>query len=150
MRTINSVRRAARITEAEAYVGPHDLACHAAKGRTKRTEIMFGPAGYAYVYLIYGMYHMLNIVTSREGDPQAVLLRAALPLDNWNVDLSGPGKLARAFGVTLADRGLDMTGGDFYIIKRTRYKPRIIITPRVGIDYSGEWKHAPLRFLDAS
>ena len=150
VRTINSVRCAARIIEAEAYVGAHDLACHAAKGRTKRTEIMFGPAGYAYVYLIYGMYHMLNIVTGQEGDPQAVLLRAALPLDSWNVDLSGPGKLARAFGVTLADRGLDMTAGDFYIIKRTRYKPRIIITPRIGIDYAAEWKHAPLRFLEAS
>ncbi len=149
VRTINSVRRAARLIETEAYVGPHDLACHASKGRTKRTETMFGPAGYAYVYLIYGMYYMLNIVTSHEGDPQAVLLRAALPLDGWKVDISGPGKLARAFGVTLADCGLDMTGEDFYIVKRMHDKPGIIITPRIGVDYAGEWKHAPLRFLDA-
>ncbi len=148
VRTINSVRQAARIIETEAYVGPHDLASHASKGRTKRTETMFGPPGYAYVYLIYGMYHMLNIVTSVEGDPQAVLLRAALPLDNWSVDLSGPGKLARAFGVTLDDCGLDMTAGDFYVIKSLRDKPNIVITPRIGIDYAGEWKHAPLRFLE--
>ncbi len=150
VRTINSVRYAARIIETEAYVGPHDLASHASKGRTKRTETMFGPAGYAYVYLIYGMYYMLNIVASHEDDPQAVLLRGALPLDGWKVDLSGPGKLARAFGVTLADRGMDMTGEDFYIMKRTQHKPRIISTPRIGVDYAGEWKHAPLRFLDAS
>ena len=150
VRTINSVRYAARIIETEAYVGPHDLASHASKGRTKRTETMFGPPGYAYVYLIYGMYYMLNIVTSQEGDPQAALLRGALPLDGWKVDLSGPGKLARAFGVTLGDRGMDMTGEDFYIMKRTGSKPRIISTPRIGVDYAGEWKHAPLRFLDAS
>lgn len=149
VRTIAGVRRAARITETEAYVGIHDLACHASKGRTKRTEIMFGPPGYAYVYLIYGMYQMLNIVTGEEGDPQAVLLRGAAPLHGWKVDLSGPGRLARAFAITPADLGLDMTGDDLYILKDPRNKPRIIITPRIGIDYAGEWKHAPLRFVDS-
>jgi DNA-3-methyladenine glycosylase len=85
---------AARIVETEAYVGPHDLACHASKGRTKRTEIMFGRAGHAYVYLIYGMYPMLNIVSGEPGHPEAVLIRAAEPLsgwpDDWRSNLSGP------------------------------------------------------------
>ena len=148
VRTIAGVRRAARITETEAYVGAHDLACHASKGRTRRTEIMFGPPGYAYVYLIYGMYNMLNIVTGEVGDPQAVLLRGAVALHGWHVDLSGPGRLARAFAITMADRGLDMTGDDLYLIKNHENKPRIITTPRIGIDYAGEWKHAPLRFVD--
>src|SRR5579862_9845037 len=85
----NKIRRA-RIVETEAYVGAHDLACHAAKGRTNRTEVMFGPAGRAYVYLIYGMYDMFNIVAGDVDDPQAVLIRAAEPLDAWTADLSGP------------------------------------------------------------
>src|SRR5881392_616508 len=92
----------ARIVETEAYVGPHDLACHAAKGRTTRTEVMFGPAGHAYVYLIYGMYDMLNIVSGGVGDAQAVLVRAAEPMDGWDADLSGPGKLARGMRITRA------------------------------------------------
>jgi DNA-3-methyladenine glycosylase len=147
VRSINGVQRAGLITETEAYVGTHDLACHASKGRTRRTEIMFGPAGYAYVYLIYGLYYMLNIVTAGEGDAQAVLLRGAEPMDDWNTVLTGPGKLARAFNITLADRGLDLTGHDLYVVKNPQYKLKIITTPRIGIDYAGEWKHAPLRFV---
>ncbi len=147
VRTVNGVRRAALITETEAYVGAHDLACHASKGRTRRTEIMFGPAGYAYVYLIYGMYNMLNIVTAAEGDAQAVLLRSAEPMDDWDADISGPGKLARAFHITLSDRGLDITGDDLYIVKNPHYQMKVTATPRIGIDYAGEWKHAPLRFI---
>src|SRR5438477_4733518 len=73
----------ARIVETEAYVGEHDLACHASKGRTRRTEIMFGRAGHAHIYFIYGMYDMLNIVSGRRGVAQAVLIRAAEPLDGW-------------------------------------------------------------------
>src|SRR5438045_9571784 len=74
-------RRRARIVETEAYVGEHDLACHASKGRTNRTEVMYGDAGHAYVYFIYGMYDMLNIVTCKATVPQAVLIRSADPLD---------------------------------------------------------------------
>src|SRR5262245_18863046 len=76
----------ARIVETEAYVGSHDLACHASKGRMRRTEVMFGPAGHAYVYFIYGMYDMFNIVASHVDDPQAVLIRGAVPLDGWQAD----------------------------------------------------------------
>src|SRR5579864_7225521 len=76
-------KRRARVVEAEAYLGPRDLASHSSKGRTKRTEVMFGPAGRAYVYFIYGMYDMFNIVVGREGKAHAVLVRAAEPLDGW-------------------------------------------------------------------
>src|SRR5690242_2279065 len=88
----DSVRRA-RVVETEAYIGPKDLACHASKGRTARTEVMFGPGGRAYVYFIYGMYTMLNVVAGATGDAQAVLIRAAEPLDGWDADLTGPGRL---------------------------------------------------------
>jgi DNA-3-methyladenine glycosylase len=138
----------ARIVETEAYVGPHDLACHASKGRTRRTEVMFGPAGHAYVYLIYGMYQMLNIVTGKVGDAQAVLIRAAEPLDDWDVDLSGPGKLARALKITRAQNGADMTADELFILDDPTDRPRIAKSKRVGIDYAGEWVHALLRFYD--
>jgi DNA-3-methyladenine glycosylase len=138
----------ARIVEAEAYVGTHDLACHASKGRTRRTEIMFGPAGHAYVYLIYGMYPMFNIVASVEGDAQAVLIRAAETLGNWNADLSGPGKLTRAFGITCSQNGLDLTGRELFLLNDCDYQPEIAVTKRIGVDYAGDWTHALLRFID--
>src|SRR5688500_18059222 len=110
--------RRARIVETEAYIGEHDLACHASKGRTNRTEVMFGEAGHAYVYCIYGMYDMLNIVTGRIGTAQAVLIRAAEPLDDWDADLSGPGKLCRALGITVKkDNGLDLIGDSMYLLR---------------------------------
>lgn len=138
----------ARIVETEAYVGPHDLACHASKGRTKRTEVMFGPPGRAYVYLIYGMYEMFNIVASELNDPQAVLIRAAEPLDGWSADLSGPGKFTRALQITRTHNGLDLTGSRLYLIDDPSDRPQVVATPRIGIDYAQEWKHEPLRFID--
>ena len=142
----------ARIVETEAYVGCHDLACHAAKGRTKRTEVMFGPAGFSYVYLIYGMYPMLNIVCADEGDAQAVLIRAAEPLApaGWDADLSGPGKLCREMKIAMSDNALDLTRGEKLWLERTEEQPpRIEKSRRIGIDYAGEWKDALLRFYDA-
>jgi len=138
----------ARIVETEAYVGAHDLACHASKGRTRRTEVMFGPGGFAYVYFIYGMYDMLNFVTGKSGDPQAVLIRSAFPLDGWQADLSGPGRLTRAMLITRADNGVDLTGDELCLLDDPRYRPRIKCTKRIGVDYAQEWKDALLRFVD--
>ncbi len=138
----------ARIVETEAYVGPQDLACHTSRGRTKRTEVMFGPAGHAYVYLIYGMYDMFNIVAGRTGSGQAVLLRAAEPLGGWDADLSGPGKLTRAFGIGRALNGLDLTGDRLYILADPAACPKVRRTKRVGVEYAGPWKDRLLRFYD--
>jgi DNA-3-methyladenine glycosylase len=138
----------ARVVETEAYVGPHDLACHAAKGRTKRTEVMFGQGGHAYVYFIYGMYDMLNVVTGAVGDAQAVLIRAAEPMDGWQADLSGPGKLARAMNITRAHNGIDLLGDSLYFLRRETPTVPIVQSVRIGVDYAGEWKEAMLRFYD--
>jgi len=138
-----------RIVETEAYVGAHDLACHAAKGRTARTEVMFGRAGHAYVYLCYGIHDMLNIVSGHPEVAQAVLVRAAEPLDGWQANLSGPGNLAKGFGITRRHNGLDLTGGEIFLLEDPSYVPRIVRTRRIGVDYAKEWKDAPLRFIDA-
>jgi DNA-3-methyladenine glycosylase len=140
----------ARIVETEAYIGAHDLACHAARGRTKRTEVMFGAAGHAYVYFIYGMHEMFNVVAAAEGDAQAVLVRAAEPLGGWQANLSGPGRFARGLRITRADYGRDLTTDVLFFLPRDAAAPapRIVAAPRVGVDYSGDWKHAPLRFFD--
>ena len=109
---------------------------------------MFGPAGRAYVYLIYGMYDMFNIVASDVDDPQAVLIRAAEPLNDWPVDLAGPGKLTRGLQITRAQNGLDLTGDRLFVIDEPSDRPQVVTTPRIGIDYAQEWKHNLLRFLD--
>jgi DNA-3-methyladenine glycosylase len=149
VRSIHGKVFQARVVETEAYLGPHDLASHASKGRTRRTEVLFGPAGRAYVYLIYGMYEMLNVVAGRMGEAQAVLIRAARPLDGWRADLSGPGRLTRAFQITRSEYGVDLTGNQLYFLDDPVYQPRVFSAKRVGIDYAREWKDAPLRFLDA-
>ena len=143
-----TVRRA-RITETEAYVGEHDLASHSSKGRTARNEAMFGPPGRAYVYLVYGMHHCLNVVTGRSGEGQAVLLRAGEPLDGWEADLRGPGRLARAFGLTRSHDKTDLVRGGLRV-QDAPPPARVEATPRIGIGYAREWVVAPLRFHDAS
>ncbi len=140
-----------RIVETEAYVGPHDLAAHSSKGRTKRTEVMFGPPGRAYIYLIYGVYELLNVVTSAEGDAQAVLIRAAEPLENvaqLGGKTDGPGKLTRALGLSRAYNRHDLTAPPLTIEAGTP-PARIVTTTRIGVDYAGAWRDAPLRFYDA-
>ena len=149
VRRLDSEQFRARIVETEAYVGAHDLACHAARGRTPRTEVMFGPGGHAYIYFIYGMYHMLNFVTGQAADPQAVLIRAAEPLGDWQADLSGPGKLARALNLTRAQNGLPLTTPELHVVDIPGHRPSIMASPRIGVDYAGAWKHKPLRFFDA-
>jgi len=103
IRRIGRRKIVARIIETEAYCGPKDLANHASKGRTPRTEIMFGQAGYAYVYLIYGMYYCLNIVTERPGFPAAVLIRSIKPILNISGKTDGPGKLCRELKISKID-----------------------------------------------
>jgi DNA-3-methyladenine glycosylase len=150
VRRIDGVVRRARIVETEAYLGPKDLASHSSKGRTKRTDVMFGPPGRAYVYFIYGMHEMFNIVCGVEGQAHAVLIRGAVPLDGWHAHLHGPGRLARAFAITRADNRMDLTGDDIHFLKDDDYRPRIRRTKRIGVHYAGRWKDRLLRFVDES
>lgn len=125
-----------RIVEVEAYIGEDDPACHAAAGNTARTAIMYGEPGYAYVYLIYGMYHCLNIVTERAGFPAAVLIRAAEQIEGFDSDnpllLSGPGKLAKALSLDRSQTGLSLCSHDWHFIEREK-EPRVEVSPRIGI-----------------
>jgi DNA-3-methyladenine glycosylase len=141
---------AARIVETEAYVSERDLACHASKGRTARTEVIFGPPGRAYVYLIYGMYHCLNAVTEAEGRAAAVLLRAAEPLTPGLAPLNGPGRLCRALGITLAQNRHDLCDAHSGIWFSPPEGPvgRVSRSPRVGVDYAGAWAAKPYRFCE--
>jgi len=148
-----------RIVETEAYVGPQDLACHASKGRTARTEVMFGAAGHAYVYFIYGFYNMLNLVTEEKDHPAAVLIRAVEPvagidlmkrrreMDKLRDLASGPGKLCQAFAIDRSLNGADLCDGVLYVEDRGDPAPKFNATPRIGVDYAGKWKDKPLRFL---
>ena len=148
VRRVGEKELRARIVETEAYVGTHDLACHASKGKTKRTAIMFGQAGHAYVYFCYGMHHLLNVVTGNIGDAQAVLIRAAEPL-HCHANLTGPGNLTKALQITIADNGTDLTTqNDIYFIKREG-TVEVEVSKRIGVDYAREWKDALLRFTDA-
>jgi DNA-3-methyladenine glycosylase len=148
-----------RIVETEAYVGPHDLACHASKGRTARTEVMFGPAGHAYVYFIYGFYNMLNLVTEAKDYPAAVLIRAVEPVAGIEQMkarrksavlrnlASGPGKICQAFAIDRSLNGTDLRGSVLYLEDRGEPVPKFRSTPRVGVDYAGRWKNKLYRFL---
>ncbi len=128
------------ITETEAYRGTEDKACHASKGRTPRTEIMFHEGGHLYIYLIYGMYWMLNVVTGETDIPQAVLIRG---LDNLN----GPGKLTRSLGIDRSFYGEDLTASQRIWIEDSDINYEFKTSPRIGIDYSGEyWKSRPWRY----
>jgi DNA-3-methyladenine glycosylase len=138
-----------RIVETEAYVGEHDLACHASKGRTERTSVLFGPPGRAYVYLIYGMHCCFNVVTEPEGVAAAVLVRGLEPLSGFTPGerTDGPGKLCRAMGITRAHNREDLTGGRLYLEDAPPVSPRDIARgPRIGVDYAGEWADKPYRF----
>jgi DNA-3-methyladenine glycosylase len=139
-------RLGARIAEVEAYIGEDDPACHAAPGPTDRNLVMYGRPGFSYVYFIYGMYHCFNIVTERRGFPAAVLLRAAEPIEGLEMMrrnsphgriatiLSGPGKLCRAFGLTVKHSGVDLTGDMIYLRDSPAPESGIVITRRVGIN----------------
>lgn len=153
------------IVETEAYIGENDLACHASRGKTRRTEIMFGEPGHAYVYMIYGMYYCLNIVTEKKDFPAAVLIRAVEPKEgiermikkrrlkgynpfNLAKLTSGPGKLCQAFGITKEFNGVDLLSDQIWIEDRgiKIKKKNIVQTKRIGVDYAGKCKNYPWRF----
>lgn len=129
-----------QITEVEAYRGIEDKACHACRGRTPRTEIMFHEGGRLYVYLIYGLYWMLNIVTGKDNDPQAVLIRG---VENY----SGPGKLTKSFGIDRSFYGEDLVTSERIWLEDAGVSVTLKTGPRVGIEYAGEyWKARPWRY----
>ena len=144
-----------RIVETEAYAGETDKASHASKGRTARTDIMFNEGGRAYVYLCYGVHQMFNIVTNKEGTPDAVLIRAVEPIDGIDIMLKrtgkkkadetltkGPGNVGKAFGFHTSQCGLLLNSDELFIaddgVKVS--KSMIVTSPRIGVDYAG--KHA--------
>jgi DNA-3-methyladenine glycosylase len=142
----------ARIVEVEAYLGERDAASHARRGPTPRAAIMFGPPGFLYVYLIYGMHHCMNFVTETDGVAGAVLVRAAEPIAGFggNKPLTGPGKLCAALGITVAHKGHDLTrGSELYVADDGAPPPRRRTSPRIGVDYAGAWAARKLRYYDA-
>jgi len=137
-----------QIIETEAYVGEKDKASHASRGCTPRNKTMWGQAGILYVYLIYGMYHCLNIVTERAGFPAAVLIRGLEPISGISGEVDGPGKLCRELGITTKDTGVDITESNkIYIVDIGEKSKRVIVAERVGVDYAGEWARKKWRFL---
>ena len=146
VRSIEGREIAGRIIEVEAYVGPEDKACHASKGRTQRTDVMFGVAGLSYVYLIYGMHHCLNVVTEREAFPAAVLIRA---IDVEGELIDGPGRLCRALQIDRSLNRIDLTRRDrlWFEDRGDRIGlHRVVALPRIGVDYAGEWAKKLWRF----
>lgn len=144
VRTLDDTTLALKITEVEAYTGPEDLAAHSSKGRTPRTEVMFGPPGYWYVYFVYGMHHMLNIVTEEPGSGTAILIRGV-------ETISGPGRIAKQLGIdkslnrTLAAKETGLWIEDRGVIVAPE---QIHTTPRIGVAYAGPiWAAKPYRFL---
>ncbi|HLI80874.1 MAG TPA: DNA-3-methyladenine glycosylase [Candidatus Binataceae bacterium] len=152
---------AGRIVEAEAYRGPLDLAAHSSRGLTRRTTAMFGPPGHAYVYLLYGVCWAMNIVAAAESKPHAVLIRALEPVRGLELmarrrnklatsrELSnGPGKLTSALAITGADYGRDLCGEELFLEDDDYEIPRGRIgrSPRINVDYAGEWAALPWRF----
>jgi len=159
-KTLVHGRVAARIVETEAYLGLTDAAAHASRGRTARTEVLFGHPGHTYVYLIYGMYECLNVVAEPHGSPGCVLIRALEPLRGIESmrrrrpavkrieDLAnGPGKLTLAMGITRRHNGVDLTRGPLAIHAPGSEGPvEIAVSPRIGITKNPDW---PLRFYIA-
>jgi DNA-3-methyladenine glycosylase len=142
--------RVARIVEVEAYLGVRDAASHARRGPTPRSAIMFGPPGFLYVYLIYGIHNCMNVITETDGVAGAVLLRAAAPVAgivDLKRPLTGPGKLCAGLEITRRENGLDLTtGGDLYLADDGAPPPRRAASARIGVAYAGAWAARKLRF----
>lgn len=136
-----------KIVEVEAYVGQHDLAAHSSKGITTRTKVLYGPAGHAYIYLIYGMYYCTNVVTETQGIGSGVLLRALEPIQNIMERTQGPGLLSKAMRIDKQLNAHDLTSDHFYIAQ-SEYQEQftIVARPRIGVHYAKEWANKLLRF----
>ena len=167
VRLLDGERLSGIICETEAYVGEADTACHASRGCTPRTRVMYGPPGHYYVYLIYGMYHMLNIVTAAEGEPEAVLLRALFPEQGGETMranrrgaplrqlVNGPGKLCQALAIDRSLNGLSVESDRLWLEEGMAVSPEQVLTsPRVGIGYAStedqrrHWRfHLPPDFM---
>lgn len=151
---------AGRIVETEAYSGPEDLAAHSSRGRTPRTEVMFGLPGHLYVYLIYGIHHCLNVVCGPGPKPEAVLLRAVAIEVGEELARSrrgrvpatrlaaGPGNVAAAFGIDRRLNGTDLLDGPVCLTDGPA-PTGLLARPRVGVGYAREWANLPWRFLVA-
>lgn len=162
VRHLNGERLSGVIVEAEAYIGENDLACHAKAGKTQRTAVMYGLAGFSYVYFTYGMHWMLNVVTEEQDFPAAVLLRAIEPVEGIRVmqrfrggkDLKligkGPACLTQALGITRTENGLDLCTRDSSLwIEQGEAIPkrRVAVSPRVGLGKTPEpWLSKPWRY----
>ena len=150
-----------KIVEAEVYIGASDRACHAFRGKTPRNCVMFGAGGRAYVYFVYGMHDMFNVVTSEAGQPNAILIRALEPIagietmqarrgiTNVRELCNGPAKLTQALGITTKMNGADLTGAQVWIERRKGPRPEIAAGKRIGVDYAGEDAELPWRFIIA-
>jgi len=144
------------VVETEAYLGTEDPSCHSARGKSKRNAVMFGPSGYAYIYLIYGMHLCFNVTTGPENSPEAVLIRALEPVEGLQVMrknrgqenlynlCSGPGKLVQALGLDMSLNGTSVVEGKVRFFARENQRPeKIVTTTRIGITKAADW---PLRF----
>lgn len=136
-----------KIVEVEAYLGEHDLAAHSCRGLTERTKIMFGEPGHAYVYLIYGIYHCVNVVTEPKGHASAVLIRAIEPIQGIEARTQGPGLLCKAMHIDKRLNGHDLLSSDFYVAKASVEEPVVVVKKtRIGVDYAKHWAKRLLRF----
>jgi len=137
-----------KIVETEAYDGFEDKASHASRKKTRRNEVMFGPPGHAYVYLIYGMHHCLNMVTREVGYPAAVLIRALEPVNEIELSTQGPGRLCRAMGIDRTYDRTDITIPPLFIAPRDKPQKKIEASPRIGVAYAAKWAQTPWRFFE--
>ena len=143
----HGIEKIGKIVEVEAYLGPHDLAAHSARGLTERTKTMYGPPGHAYVYLIYGIHFCFNVVTEPVGHGAAVLVRAIEPVQNILTSTRGPGLLCKAIGITKILNGHDLLSENFFIVSVPNQKKLPIVKkPRIGVDYAKHWAKRLLRF----
>ena len=146
--------RVARIVEVEAYLGERDAASHARRGPTPRAAIMFGPPGFLYVYLVYGMHHCMNVVTETDGTAGAVLLRAAEPVLGFPAlderALAGPGKTCAALDISRDQNGWDLCASDLFLaVDRSPSAFTTKRSARIGVAYAGAWARRRLRFYVA-